>query len=718
MVLLFSGSFLLTTLSFIISTIAGRYVNQYIMQEYIHSSANFEKMFLYYMSNAHLLQFISWAFLSLIFYNKQFLLAQLWYKQKETEDLITQAQKKNKELERVSQSKNKFFLSLSHEFRNPINAALGNLELASEKIFDSTVQKYINNASTSIGLLLHLVSNLLDTHKVEGGSLEWNPLFQDSRKLLNKVWRIAKNVLDKHNLVGEFYIHKKIPKLLNVDSHYMIQTLLNIILNAIKYTEQGGIMVVISWLDQTELSEDDLKPNEAFYSKFMRSFSQNKSISSSKVLNSQASTQTDESLSSGNEEWAIPMEFSTQLEQLMMKEKILKRSSVGSIEEFRCIGRHYEMLTNRYEEPSVSECEWIYEENNSGQLGHLKIEVYDSGRGIDDHLKNAIFQKYSAGEDRLGLGLGLFITKSMCESQGGRIKAFSEKDKGSQFVLTVPVESANTLGNDKCSKLKNVCSENSLEQLSAFVVDDDKYNREISSVFLSKVGVTVKGEAVNGHEAVNVITSKPSNYCDFILMDLEMPVMGGKEAVKTIRQFEAANQRVPTKIVIATGNVDLEEYTTCMDPNGEVKADLFYRKPLKKRDFEEIAEIIQRERAQQSTCIVVNGDGLLVEFIQSSLKKHKVHVISVESVEEAEDFIKEHQKSLRWVFTELNLPEEKLNKLIRVMESSSLKHQTEVIGFSENLTPKQKASCEALGIEKMLNAPLNPNEFYISLDLE
>ena len=715
-ILVFSGSYLLTTSSYVFVLILERYLNHYIMQEYLHSPQNFERMFHYYMEHSYIGHVVAWAFLSLIFYNKQVLLAQLWYKRNEMEELNKQAQKKNEELQSAKQSKNKFFLSLSHEFRNPINAALGNLELASERLFDAPAQKYIDNASTSIGLLLHLVSNLLDTHKIEAGSLEWNPILQESRKLFNKVWRISKNLLDKYDLLGEFYIHKKIPKLINTDCHYMIQTVLNVILNAIKYTQQGGIMIVISWLEQSEISEDTLKPTEAFYSKFLNFMNQNSKFSSSSRNNSlslstQSRSQSEDSFNFPTE-CDIPKEYTTEFEQFMMKDKLLKRSSVESIEEFRNIGKHYDMLTNRFEE--TTEIDWSYEKTNCYGNGLLKIEVFDSGRGIDDHLKNAIFQKYSSicleGEDRLGLGLGLFLTKSMCELRGGRVKAFSEKDKGSQFVILLPIEEIVTACCEKATKLKNIYSESSLPQLSAFVVDDDKYNREISSVFLSKVGAQVKGEAVNGQEAVDVITSKPSGYCDFVLMDLEMPVMNGKEAVKRIRQYEALHQRVPTKVVIATGNVDLEEYTACMDPDGEIKADLFYRKPLKKKDFQEIAEIMQREKLQLSTCIVINGDNLMIETIQNSLKKHKVHTFAIDSIEKAESYIKQYQTNLRLVLIQLNQPQEKIVYLLKIISTLPVKLKPEVIGFSDNLDHQQKPIYETLGIEKIVTTPLNPDE--------
>ena len=717
-VMLFTGSYSLSSLCFVYVLIFNKYSSSYIIQEYTTSGGDFSKMFSYYMDTSYLSIFMIWGGLSLNFFYKQYIFAQLWAKQKETEDLYKQVQKKNEQLEKFYKTKNKFFLSISHEFRNPINAALGNLELASERIQDPTTQKYITNSRVSIGLLFHLVTNILDAHKLEAGNLDWNIVPKSSKGLFSKVWEISKNLLDKQNLIGEFYVHKQIPRTLNLDSHYMLKIFLNLILNAIKYTQQGGIMIVVSWISAPEITEDMLKPTHAFFKKFLASTNSIKSTqdysNNSRQSPQQRSHETLPILETQNSvnDIDIPLEHSTQTEQLRMEEKLFHRSSYESMENFRVVSRDYDKFSNKYESTSLASFNhipiFLQEDSFSPSVkkeGFLKIEVFDSGRGINDNIKGCIFKQFSSicseNEDRLGLGLGLWLTKSICEAKGGQVKAFSEKDRGSQFVIIIPVETAPSVQSFKSSK---PATQTVPQTLSALVVDDDKYNREISSLFLSKVGVEVKNEATNGQEAVNMVITNHSKPYDFILMDLEMPIMNGKEAVKKIRDYETINQRLPSKIVIATGNIDLEEYTACMDPNGEIRADLFYRKPLRKKDFEDIVEILQKEKAEQRTCIVINGDTLMLEFLQNSLKNHKVHIIALDNLQEAAIVAERYKETLKWILTQID-PSEEFESFV-----TNLKKDFEIIGFAENFTLELRNVCKELGIENTLNYPLTRNE--------
>jgi len=721
-VMLFTGSYSLSSLCFVYVLIFNKYSTSYITQEYNHSPEDFSKMFNYYMDTSYLTIFMIWGAISLNFFYKQYIFAQLWAKQKETKDLYKQVQKKNDQLEYFYKTNNKFFLSISHEFRNPINAALGNLELASERVQDQTTQKYITNSRVSIGLLFHLVANILDAHKLEAGNLDWNIVPKSSKALFSKIWEISKNLLDKQNLTGEFYIHRQIPRMLNLDSHYILKIFLNLILNAIKYTQQGGIMVVVSWISAPEITEDLLKPTHAFFTKFIASTNSIKSTQDQSNNSRQSPQRSYENiplLKSQNSvnDVDIPLEHSTHTEQLMMEEKLFHRSSYESMENFRFISKDYEKFSNKYESASMTSFNNIPTETSSVKKdGYLKIEVFDSGRGINDNIKGCIFKQFSSicsqSEDRLGLGLGLWLTKSICEAKGGQVKAFSEKDRGSQFVVIIPIQPAFCDPVSKTSKQDLSGTQTVAHPLSALVVDDDKYNREISSLFLSKVGVQVKNEATNGQEAVNMVITNTSNPYDFILMDLEMPVLNGKEAVKKIREYETINQRLPSKVVIATGNVDLEEYTACMDPDGEVRADLFYRKPLRKKDFEEIVEILQKEKTEQKICIVINGDTLMLEFLQNCLKKHKVHIIALDNIQEAAVLAERYKESLKWILTQIDSSEELQNFVTNLQKDSPEQQPSsfEIIGFAENFTSELRIMCKDLGIENTLNFPLTRSE--------
>jgi len=100
----------------------------------------------------------------------------------------------------------------------------------------------------------------------------------------------------------------------------------------------------------------------------------------------------------------------------------------------------------------------------------------------------------------------------------------------------------------------------------------------------------------------------------------------------------------------------------------------------------------------------------MIETIQNSLKKHKVHTFAIDSIEKAESYIKQYQTNLRLVLIQLNQPQEKIVYLLKIISTLPVKLKPEVIGFSDNLDHQQKPIYETLGIEKIVTTPLNPDE--------
>jgi len=707
-ILLLSGSYRIACFSFIYVFAFCKWNGSMIMNEYLNSPEEFQKMVGYFVNNYHVMNAVIIIGVSIIVYQHNTLLAKLWMREKEKEELLKQVQKKNELLEQLNENKTKLLLSLSHEFRNPINAALGNLELANEKNIDPAIKKYLVNCKVSIEMLFHLVSNLLDSTKLDANILELNPLPKSSKVMFHKVWSIVKNLFDKHNLVGEFYIHKKIPKMLNVDSHFVIKILLNLILNAIKFTQEGAVMTVLTWVDQEMHSEDLFCPSSQFFSKFESMYMRKKKYHTIQAQDLSEST-FESSSEMQNEESSHALQMSARYFDSFL--------SMESINAFQNVSHHYEKLTNVFEGSSrMTSRSPVQESRNHYERGFIKMEVYDSGRGIGDGvIKNSLFEKHSTllkgATDRLGVGLGLWLTKSFCEALGGQIQVYSEKDKGSQFVVVIPAEALDSSQSLENSRPQNFSNIKPSLQLKALVVDDDKYNREINSVFLTKADVCVKAEATNGLEAVEIYKSKPPHYFDLVVMDLEMPIMNGKEALRRIRQYEAEQNLDPVKVVVATGNCDLSEYSQCMDKRGDIRADFFYRKPLTKKDFNDFVEVIQKEKLKQKTCLVIRGDPLMIEILENFLKRNKIQIVGVNSLEDAERYLTEGVMNFQWILFPVNIKED-LPKFIHNTQlnlSYGIK-KVEMIGFGDYFKPKDRAFCVSLGIRKILKAPFNYEE--------
>ena len=189
--------------------------------------------------------------------------------------------------------------------------------------------------------------------------------------------------------------------------------------------------------------------------------------------------------------------------------------------------------------------------------GYMKIQVSDTGCGIDDDNLPKLFEMFTQGDKRVasvygGSGLGLWICKQLCQKMGGDIKVYSKKGVGTSFVLYIPVNNdrVNTRPLDTV-RLKH-------DKVMALVVDDYAYNRDLHKLLLEREGVQIH-IANNGQEAVDKVQAQGEGFYDFILMDIQMPVMNGFEAAKVIRKWEKHNKRRYVDIFFISGEYFDEE---------------------------------------------------------------------------------------------------------------------------------------------------------------
>ncbi|MFC1684292.1 ATP-binding protein, partial [Pseudomonadota bacterium] len=208
----------------------------------------------------------------------------------------------------------------------------------------------------------------------------------------------------------------------------------------------------------------------------------------------------------------------------------------------------------------ADECRHIADYDAEQNTCCLQFSITDTGIGIPKELQQKIFDAFSqadASTTRMfgGTGLGTTISKRIVEKMGGQIWVDSEPGKGSIFFFTAEF----ALPSGPVTQDLETASEASEENerpLNILVAEDSEDIRLLILSYLKSLPHTVD-MAVNGAEAVEKY--RAANY-DLILMDMEMPVMDGYTAVKTIRELEAGDPDAELVPIVALTAHALREH--------------------------------------------------------------------------------------------------------------------------------------------------------------
>jgi len=148
--------------------------------------------------------------------------------------------------EASSKSKGEFLAKMSHEIRTPMNAIIGMTEIALREEMPDTVREHVSTIKHAGANLLTIINDILDISKIESGKLEITPSEYLFSSLMNDIISIIKVNIDESKIQFESNIDSGIPDALFGDENKIRQILLNILSNAVKYTEKGFISLTVS----------------------------------------------------------------------------------------------------------------------------------------------------------------------------------------------------------------------------------------------------------------------------------------------------------------------------------------------------------------------------------------------------------------------------------------------------------------------------------------
>ena len=180
--------------------------------------------------------------------------------------------------------------------------------------------------------------------------------------------------------------------------------------------------------------------------------------------------------------------------------------------------------------------------NGEDGYGSYEMRIQDNGIGMSKEFVEKMFNAFerertSTDSGIEGTGLGLSITKSIVDLMGGTIEVLTSPGSGTEMVIRLKFKLAEAEDVPDAPQPASKEEKIDFSGKRLLLVEDNIINMEIANMILSQLGFVIE-TAENGQIAVDMVSSSEPGYYDLILMDIQMPVMDGYTATKTIRALE------------------------------------------------------------------------------------------------------------------------------------------------------------------------------------
>lgn len=220
--------------------------------------------------------------------------------------------------------------------------------------------------------------------------------------------------------------------------------------------------------------------------------------------------------------------------------------------------------------------------------GKYVFEICDNGVGMSKEFLAHIFEPYAretsfGTHQAAGTGLGMAIVRQLVQQMNGEIYCESEVGKGSRFVLSIPLTPVDEPKDAREEKKSETDDVPRLDGISILLAEDDSINMEIATEILTQQGAVIT-PAHDGKQAVEQFKASEKHAFDILLLDMQMPVMGGCEAASAIRAMEREDAKnIP--IIAVTANTFSEDIAMTK----QAGMDAHVAKPI---DFRNLCKVI------------------------------------------------------------------------------------------------------------------------------